>query len=117
AAGGADPGQPLAAAEAAAAGAQPRGSARLPPGLPPPDRAARPGDGAVAPRAQGDRYAARGGAAIEGARDSAAALGRRLGAGGAASRVARGLDSVPFAQAVRFACWQRGVLRKTIGIR
>src|SRR5207302_4691020 len=75
---GADPGQPVATAAAEAAGAQTGRATRLPDSLAAADRAARPRHGALAPGAQGDRHAARGGAAAQGSRDAAAPLGGGL---------------------------------------
>src|SRR5207302_11049024 len=78
---GADPGQPVATAAAEAAGAPTGRTARLPDSLAAADRAARPRHGALAPGAQGDRHAARGGAAAPGSGDAAAPLGGGLTGG------------------------------------
>src|SRR5207237_8181931 len=71
-------GQPVAAPEAALAGAESRWDTRLSAGFATADRAAGPGDGTLASRAQGDRHAARGGAAAARAGHAAAALGGGL---------------------------------------
>src|SRR5207302_9006453 len=68
----------MAALEAAAAGLEPPGLAWVFASFASAKRKARPGDGALAPRAQGDRHAARGGAAAARPGHAAAALDRRL---------------------------------------